>query len=154
MEIAIVKDTGSAHRAVVVRGDRSTARFAVADYGDRLPHDLVHYVVEDELRLGWGFWGLVALGAELHALRTYRALNRRALPQRSDPLVAAHTDDLVHAERMVAELYDLWGAGDRDGGLDHDRAEHIRERIDDLNARWQALAPGQALRLAWDLEEG
>lgn len=28
-----------------------------------LPHDLAHYVVERELGVAWGFWGLMAHGA-------------------------------------------------------------------------------------------
>ena len=34
-----------------------------------LPHDLVHYVVERELGLAWGFWGLVAAEASIESVR-------------------------------------------------------------------------------------
>src|SRR5687768_8832806 len=62
VEISIVKAGSGPHRAVVARPGAEAVQFAVYDYGPVLPHDLVHYVVEDELGLKFGFWGLLAAG--------------------------------------------------------------------------------------------
>ncbi len=54
VQLGMVKQAGGRHRVVVETGERGV-QFAMADYGDRLPHDLVHLVVEQSLGLDFGF---------------------------------------------------------------------------------------------------
>ena len=149
MHVTIVKESGRTHRAVAVRDDGEAVPFTVADYGDRLPHDLVHYLVESTLGLDWGFWGLMAAGADLDAVARHGARHRRNLPHRLDPLVAAHAEELLRAEALVAEAYPLSG-GEPDGqGAPGRPVPGLQERIEEWNAAWQALAPGARLRFEW-----
>ena len=136
------------HRAVVSRPGAEAVQFAVYDYGPVLPHDLVHYVVEDELGLEFGFWGLVAAGAKLQSVQAYGARDPRRIPPPNDPLVGAHIDDLLAAEGLVAAFSALPGTGP-EPQLDADRIERIRARITRLNQQWQATGPGEVLRLRW-----
>lgn len=53
--------------------------------GPTLPHDLVHSVVEDELGLEFGFWGLVSAGAKLQSVQAYGARDRGASPHGTTP---------------------------------------------------------------------
>jgi len=153
VEISIVKSEGGPHRAVVSRPGREVAQFAVYDYGPTLPHDLVHYVVEDELRIEFGFWGLLAAGAKLQSVQAYGARDPRRIPKDEDPLVRAHVEQLLNAERFAAAFSGLPGAAvDRD--LDAATAERIRSRIDELNRRWQATPAGDVFRLAWPTASG
>jgi hypothetical protein len=148
VQITIVKEGGRSHRAVAVRDDGVAVQFAVADYGDRLPHDVVHYLVESTLGLEWGFWGLVAAGAELDAVTRHDAGRRRDLPHRPDPLVDEHADELLRAEALVAEAYPLYG---EPGGpvAPGTPVRGLRERIEEWNATWQGLGPGGRLRFEW-----
>jgi hypothetical protein len=146
VQISIVKAAGRAHRAVAVRDDGVAVQFAVADYGDRLPHDLVHYLVESTLGLEWGFWGLVAAGAELDAVARHGARHRRDLPHRPDPRVDEHADELLRAEALVAEAYPL---SDGESGGPGTPMPGLSERIEEWNATWQGLAPGGHLRFEW-----
>jgi hypothetical protein len=153
VEITIVKVDSGPHRAVVARPGAEAAQFAVYDYGAMLPHDLVHYVVEDELGLEFGFWGLVAAGAKLQSVQAYGARDPRRIPPQDDPLVAAHVEDLLAAEGLVAAFSAIPGTGP-DPDLEADRVERIRERITELNERWQAACPGELLRLRWPASTG
>jgi hypothetical protein len=146
VQVTILKEAGRSHRAVAVRDDGVAVRFAVADYGDRLPHDLVHYLVESTLGLEWGFWGLVAAGAELDAVARHGARHRRDLPHRPDPLVDEHADELRRAEARVAEAYPQ---SDGEPGGPGTPVPGLRERIEEWNATWQGLAPGERLRFEW-----
>ena len=148
MQITIVKADSGPHRAVIARPDAEAVQFAVYDYGPMLPHDLVHYVVEDELGFEFGFWGLVAAGAKLQSVQAYRARNPRRIAHPDDPLVAAHVDDLLAAEGLVAAFSALPGTHP-DPELEPARIERIRTRMGQLNERWQATAPGDTLRLSW-----
>lgn len=149
MQITIVKEASRSHRAVAVRDDGVAVRFAVADYGDRLPHDLVHYLVESTLGLEWGFWGLVAAGAELDAVRRHGARHRRDLPRRPDPLVDEHADELRGAEALVAAAYPL-SDGEPGGPLGPGTpVPGLAERIEEWNATWQGLGPGGRPRFEW-----
>jgi hypothetical protein len=106
MRIAVVRRSGRKHDGIVTRADGTTDRFVVYDYGDALPHDLVHYVVERERGLAFGFWGLVAAGARLAALETAGARSPRKVKVATDPLVEAHLDELLEAEDLANSAYD------------------------------------------------
>jgi hypothetical protein len=148
VDITIVKVQSGPHRAVVSRPGAEAVRFAMYDYGPVLPHDLVHYVVEDELGLEFGFWGLVAAGAKLQSVQAYGARDPRRIPPPNDPVVGAHIDDLLAAEGLVAAFSAFPGTGP-EPELDADRIERIRARITRLNEQWQATGPGEMLRLRW-----
>ena len=85
VEITIVKAQTGPDRAVVDRPATEAVQFAVHDHGPALPHDLVHYVVEDELRLEFGFWGLMSAGAKLQSVQAYDARDHRHIPPPYDP---------------------------------------------------------------------
>ena len=143
-----MKAESGPHRAVVARPGGEAVQFAVYDYGPVLPHDLVHYVVEDELGLEFGFWGLVSAGAKLGSVQAYGARDPRRITHQDDPLVAAHVDDLLAAEGFVAAFSGLPGSAS-EPELAPDLVERIRSRIAALNQRWQATAAGERLRLCW-----
>jgi hypothetical protein len=84
----------------------------------------------------------------------------------TDPLVAAHLDDLLAAEMLVDGLYDLWGRGDNErdritdaldrGGRippvdldDEDAFARVRTHIADLTAPWAEVAVGDSLAVTW-----
>jgi hypothetical protein len=171
VEVTIVKTGERNNRAIVVLEDGSVLRFAVPDYGGRLPHDLVHYAVESTLALDWGFWGLLSRGAQFEAVRAAGARDRRRLSRMTDPLVAAHLDDLLAAEMLVDGLYDLWGRGgnereriteafDRAGWVppvdldDEEVLARIRKNIADLTAAWGEVGVGDSLAVTWPAPAG
>jgi len=143
-----VKVESGPHRAVVARPGAEAVQFAVYDYGPMLPHDLVHYAVEDELGLEFGFWGLVSAGAKLQSVQAYGARDPRRIPPPDDPLVTAHLDELLAAEGLVAAFSALPGA-ESEPDLEPGQIERIRARMTELNQRWQARGPGEVLGLRW-----
>jgi hypothetical protein len=147
VDIAIVKGERR-HRGIATTSQRSV-QFAVADYGTALPHELVHLVVERSLGLTHGFWGLLAAGADLATVQLHGARRPRTIDIETDPLVTEHREELLTAERLVAQLY-RFGAGEEpDHGVEPEAAAQIRAEIVTLNERWQQLPVGGALRSTW-----
>jgi len=69
-----------------------------------LPHDLAHYVVERELGLAWGFWGLIAAGATFTSVTRCTGRTRPHHQEEGQWLIKQHRDDLTEAEALVGVL--------------------------------------------------
>jgi hypothetical protein len=86
----------------VARSDGSHLGWDFPSYGDVLPHDLVHVVVEGELGLTDGFWGLVDGGADVVVVGDRALLARGGVPLTEIP--GQDLGGLVRAEEAVALL--------------------------------------------------
>jgi len=72
LEVAFVRRRGHRDAVHVRRDDGTSTSWRLPTYGDGLPHDLCHLVVEQELGLTDGFWGLVDQGAAIRLVFTAR----------------------------------------------------------------------------------
>ncbi len=100
LEVSFVRHRGRRDRVYVSRADGSSTGWDFPSYGDRLPHDLCHLVVEEGLGIVEGFWGLVERGVEVELID-----NQATLVRDGKPLVEkVGTDftDLVAAAEAVA----------------------------------------------------
>jgi len=161
------------HRVTVARDDGSVTVVPMADYGPALPHDLAHFVVERELGLRHGFWGLVVAGT------SFDTVGGRAgtpLATRTDPLVDTQRPELLLAEGLVNLLHRPDGRGlCTDAGDDHADRRWARSAADLVAAsgaagvaapdaeamartrgalavmtgRWSALGAGKSITEEW-----
>ncbi len=171
MDVTIERSDGGRHRAIAARADGTSVILWLHDDGAALPTDLVHWVVESELGLAWGFWGLIAGGAPPEVVQgdapgdTSTAESSEAV---SDPLVTAHEGELRLArayvagftrgsdlrpfEQRLAEQLEPLGALDAlpsDEGI-----VAVASHLDELGSVWRSLKPGTRLRLRWDADGG
>jgi hypothetical protein len=102
LEVTFVRHRGRRDHVYVHRGDGSATDWAFPSYGDGLPHDLCHLVVEDGLGLTEGFWGLVDQGVEVALVRNQAALVRDGTPLTE--IAGADFSGLMEAEMAVASL--------------------------------------------------
>lgn len=65
MRVTFVRTAGARDRIYVARDDGTELAWDFASYGEGLPHDLVHLVVESRFAITRGVWGRVAAGADL-----------------------------------------------------------------------------------------
>jgi len=68
LKATFVRTAGERDRIHVTRSNRTTVSWQFPAYGDELPHDLVHWVVETSCGLRSGFWGRVDAGADPAAI--------------------------------------------------------------------------------------
>ena len=64
LRASFVRVAGQRDRIYVLRSDGSEVSWVFPTYGDMVPHDLVHVVVESAFGLKNGFWGRVDAGVD------------------------------------------------------------------------------------------
>ena len=102
LEVAFVRNQGRRDRVYVTRSDGTSTGWDFPSYGDGLPHDLRHLVVEDGLRLSEGFWGLVDQHVDVGLVNNESTLMRDGKPLIEQPGV--DFAGLTQAEEAVALL--------------------------------------------------
>lgn len=166
LKASFVRTLGERDRIYVTRSDGSQVSWVFPSYGDGLPHDLVHLVVESAFGLADGFWGRVDGGADPGPIT--REANRKGGRDK----YAAYGADQSGLQRAEAVANVTWlDAGMSDHGLleqavaacrtagvavpDTWRAEHVgevRPALAALTRQWRALLPKGALDLTFDLD--
>lgn len=152
MKVTFVRDERD--RIVVRRDDGSEVQWTFRSYGEGLPHDLVHLVVERHLGLSRGFWGLVALGID------FNQVNAAASGQ-GDPSAETVADLGDLSQLMLAEMvsnlpfgqpsYEVAKATNAAFNALPDDAvlDGIAAELDTWRQKWVALPPKGALQLEW-----
>ncbi|WP_322750757.1 MULTISPECIES: hypothetical protein [unclassified Frankia] len=102
LTVSFTRRRGQLDRVHVTRSDASTTRWEFPSYGDVLPHDLVHLIVEVELGLTDGFWGLIDQGADVVMVDSQAVITRDRVPLTEQP--GADFTGLMRAEEAVALL--------------------------------------------------
>lgn len=130
-----------------------------------VPHDLAHLVVEEELRLARGVWGVLAAGGLFRGARVIPGGRRQKANAavRAREVLAESVEELNQAEvltRMVADLaladrIDV-GAARRAAGerwwsdaVTRDALARCFTRLRAEGEKWAALAPGDTLSRSW-----
>ena len=166
------KRTGARRYAVIVTqaGSPPRALDPAPGYDDDIPHDLVHYLVEAELRLENGVYGRAARGGGTFILRAEhdgspreRARLQRKQQKRERALGARDAQqsaDMEHSERLAALCDVAWRRkhGQRrapgltpPAPLARDTAQIARvvARLDTISPLWRALPVGETLVFEW-----
>jgi hypothetical protein len=147
LEVALVRHRGRRDRIYVTRQDSTTVSWDFPSYGDHLPHDLVHLVVETGLGIVDGFWGLVDGGVDVTLVDNQTTLVRGGRPLVDEP--GFDPSGLMRAEEAVANIGTTDVVSERPGGLSATAVAALRERLADLGRRWRDLDDGAAITLAY-----
>lgn len=169
MEIKFTKTGERTYEVVVRRDDGVTLRVRTPDKPLKIPHDMVHYVVEREMSFERGFWGSIAAGAIFGSVQVVSGRQPPHAAERSATLIKNSYRQQAAAELYVAVLQ----------GVAHDRIEHdwraVCSRLDEVwrpfrwprphvsaedalrvcralreaEERWAALPVGESVTLTW-----
>jgi hypothetical protein len=163
LQASFVRIVGERDRIYVTRSDGSSLSWVFTSYGDALPHDLVHLVVESAFGVRQGFWGRVDGGADPGAIS--REANRRGGrdkyaaygPDQTELLLAEALANVRWLDDERTEvLVERAADGFRQAGrpvsalVSEERVEHLRRVLGDLTGRWRALAPKGTIILEFD----
>jgi hypothetical protein len=164
--------TGQRRYAVIVRapGQEPQTLHPAPGFDPHIPHDLVHYVVEAELRLDGGVFGRAARGAGTFiphhstAVPRERARQRRRQGRREQALQRddAQAAQMKSSERL-AYLCDIawrrrhgqqpdparWHVAESLSRDDQVRIERVLVRLERLASRWNQLPVDGELVLEW-----
>jgi hypothetical protein len=122
-------------------------------YDARLPHDMAHFVVENELGITGGVFGQLAGGG--HA-RTFQPTDQRAsqkLARRGRLLAATNRRDAMLSEKIVFLACQTWN-NDLSGvttleGVSAQDIKRVCRQFDAVSAIWSELAVGESMTLVW-----
>jgi hypothetical protein len=104
--------------------------------GRDIPHDLNQFVIERELGIADGFWGLLSHGASFTSV----ASRRQTKPGRE--LQRLHHDALLNVEYVVNEHFGAWR---------RQAPTPLKAALDVVYARWMALREDEPLALEWPM---
>lgn len=148
----------------MTRSSGAEASWSFPTYGDGLPHDLVHLVVESAFAVSNGFWGRVDAGVDV--ARANEQANRQGGPgkyaafgedQRGILLAEALAglpwpmSDLTEADllEMLAASCSKMGV-EMPGAATIDGLRAVRRTLDSLRAEWRGLVPKGTLEIHFD----
>ena len=109
--------------ALVERDDGVVYRLYGGTAGNRLPHDIMHLVVERELRIRDGIWGGIAAGVVFDSMRHVSGRRPPHAAERSCQLLRGFREHGLRAE-LLADLVSSAAA------LDHMTPDTIRRLAD------------------------
>lgn len=166
-EIEFYKGEGTRYRSVLSRSDGVLVELdgggwnKIAGRPGRIPHDIAHLVVESELGLRRGLWGVLAAGGIVQNARVISGRQPPLPAERAEAIVAPVRESLRAAEIVVRAVTELSLAGRPDDVAGFDRYTGERWRVDstpgqlaracarmeDLARSWHELDAGETLGL-------
>jgi len=175
IEVSFVRRRGSRDWVYVARDDGSSTGWDFPSYGDGLPHDLCHLVVEDELGLAEGFWGLIDQGVDVGLVSNKATLIRHGKPlmehvgvdfsglneaEAAVAVLAGPTVDVTASGKLAVARLVTWSdrtvaTGEVAQALELELPTSatpkailaIHSRLSDLGKRWRSLEDGAAIKL-------
>ena len=140
-------------------------------YDPRIPHDMMHLVVEAQLGLSRGIFGQLAAGGNAGTFRlatendqssreTSRA--RKRVTKRGKRLLKNGRDDCQESERATWICWQAWLARSSSREiikpskgapafetLNQSKLDEIYKHLDELSSHWSGLYIGQSVAVSW-----
>ncbi len=166
MDVSFHRGQGRSYFALARREDGVLVRLNGGAYersDPPLPHDLAHFVVEEELELRAGLWGVIAAGGLFPQASVVAGRRRPHATRRAREAIRLAGDRLTQAEVAVGVLCAVARAGEesdptvhhriperwRPEGLSPRDVERACERLRQAARQWDAVVEGDSLDLAW-----
>lgn len=156
--------TGQRRYAVaVLRGQHGDLRMDPAPgYSELIPHDLVHWVAEEEFGLRDGIFGQLAAGGNAGTFVPTDELRTKAWARQVERRNRSTGTEMERSEALVAQIYPRWlrRRGHLPGShyvlqdpppttLSDADLERVYERLDGLSEQWRAVGVGGSLTVSW-----
>jgi hypothetical protein len=169
LEITFAKKGLRDYQVFVRRDDGVLLQVESFDRPTRLPHDMAHFVVENELRLEQGFWGLLAAGVLFTNMRLAAGRLRPRAREQSRSVLKEAGQHPIEAEVLVsvmlsiaeeradddwqvvqARLKEVWKPRkSQRGPLSHDEVRRVCRELRIAEEQWRALSVGQSITFVW-----
>lgn len=159
MNVTFTK-TGERRYRISVEGPGVTASWMepAPGFDEKLPHDVAHFVVENELGLTGGVFGQLASGGTAGTFHPVDEKLRRKIIRRGKKLAASERDDAGFSEKVVAAAHARWAGmqfiPDLPAGLSEAEVESICREFDAVSEIWSGLDVGDSMTLEWRAGKG
>ena len=164
LDIQVFKGPTRRYRSILRRADGVEVELDGGAYnrlGRReVPHDIAHLIVEDELGLDRGVWGVLAAGGLFRGASVKAGRQKPHAARHAREILAASVEQLNQAEMLVRAVCDAAGSGRVDlrartgerwwsDVLTEVAVARALERLDAAADDWARLALGGSLRFEW-----
>jgi hypothetical protein len=145
---------------LVERDDGVVFAMRGAGGGAELPHDLVHALVETDLRIADGIWGCVADGVEWNSMRHVSGRRPPHAADRSVRLKRERSAAVMAAEAVADLVFRLARGAEvlpgevRSSGFAADRLDAAAAEVRAAGRRWAELRPGNTWSVEWPAPRG
>ena len=170
MEVSFHRGKGGDYVSLARRDDGVVVRLQSnshhRSFDPPLPHDLAHFVVEQELELEAGLWGVIAAGGLFGTNMVAAGRQRPHAAARGREVKKRAGDRLGQAEVLVRVLCEMACAGEESDPAvvnriparrrpDGSNARDVRrtcERLREAVREWAGVSPGGSLDLVWKVD--
>ena len=167
MQVRFERTAQRRYAVAVLRTRHGNLRLDQAPgYSDLIPHDLVHFVVEDEFGLRQGIFGQIAAGGNAGTFVPTEELRTKAWARQVERRNRSKGGDMGRSEDLAAQVYPRWlrHSGHLPGShyvrqdppptdLTATDLEQAYKRLDALSRQWRAVAVGGAMTVFWPWPE-
>ena len=123
-----------------------------AGYDARLPHDMAHFVVENELGITGGVFGQLAAGGDARTFHPTDKQSIRKVAKRGKRLAIANRGDAGLSEKVIFTAWRTWNNDPSVPPLKGVSAVDIKKvchEFEAVSATWSKLAVGESMTLVW-----
>ena len=130
----------------------SSTKDPAPGFDERLPHDVAHFIVEDELGIAGGVFGQLAAGGTANTFFSLDAKKPRKAKERGEKLARANRDDALFSEHAVWAAQSRWTNAQiiPDTEILATDIERIITRFQEFADRWSRLPVGGSITLEWE----
>ena len=120
-------------------------------YHPRLPHDVAHFIVENELGIQGGVFGQLAAGGTAGTFSAPDEKKRRQRKKRGQIIAKQNKKDALFAEHAIYAAQSRWEKHDiiPDTKIPAADIERICKSFEEFARRWSALPLGGSISLEW-----
>jgi hypothetical protein len=122
-------------------------------YDARLPHDMAHFVVENELGIAGGVFGQIAGGGHARTFHPTDEQASRKVVKRGKRLATANRSDALLSEKLIFLACRVWNNGSSGEtppkGVSAADIRRVCREFDAVSAIWSKLAVGESMTLVW-----
>lgn len=146
--------TGDRRYRVSVEGSGVTPSYMdpAPGYDPRLPHDMAHFIVENELGIKGGVFGQVAAGGTAGTFIPLDDDKRRRIRRRGKRIATSNKKDAALSEQLIFIAFQVWQnkaeVGSFKGVAAKDITRVVRE-FEAASAIWSKLDVGESMTLVW-----
>jgi hypothetical protein len=122
-----------------------------AGYNARLPHDVAHFIVENELAITGGVFGQIAAGGTGATFIATDAKKLKKVKKRGKKLAKENKAEAMFAEEAISAAQSRWEKRARVPETNIPAADlaRIAEQFEDFARQWCRLPIGGSISLEW-----
>lgn len=120
-------------------------------YHARLPHDVAHFIVENELGIEGGIFGQMAMGGIIRPAERNARIQRKAKRKR-EAIFKANHDDALFSEHAVWAAQSRWEKQEiiPSTKISPPDLDRVIAKFEEFAAEWSRLPVGGSITLDWN----